>query len=173
MTEKVNQIADWVHFNSMPGTAVDQWWEELPNRPAELNQSKREYIQGYEILAQDFGTLRSLQAVQTLFGLSYFEWIDLRSPTFPYRELYGPQCLRIRLDPGANDMNLIPQYILHISPARCKFSSDILYPRLPGGLGRVKLGRTLAETAYALAHPPEPKTVGLGVSPLGWFFLGH
>ena len=173
LEEKMNQIVDWIHFNSMPPTAVDLLWEELPNRPTDLSLAKKEYIQGYETLAQDFGTVQSLQAVQTLFGLSYLEWIDLRSPSFPYRELYGPQCLRIRLDPGTNDMAVVSQYIRHIAPARCKFASDILYPRHPGGLGKVKLGRTLADTAYALAHPPAPKTLGLGISPLGWTFLGH
>lgn len=140
LTALILNLVKVIHYDTMPDTAVNILWENLPMRPADITVDRKYFIKYYELYLLIFGTRPAINTTKTYFALDYFEVINLRY--FEYASLYPKSCLRIRMTWDESKIAAIQSYIAIIAPARCKFNTQLLPPEATGGFGDTPFGDT-------------------------------
>ncbi|MDT8447347.1 MAG: hypothetical protein RRB13_10695 [bacterium] len=140
MTPLVAKLADLVHFDSMPVTLRDQYWDLLPLKPDLPAESRNSFLKQYEQYLERYGRADAMPLIQEVFGLTDFEYLELRHQ--PDADRYPHFAVRIWVSPVSDAVfEEIKRYLTFVLPARCSKHFHLVQRDNNAGFGRTQFAR--------------------------------
>lgn len=141
---EVIKIGDWVHFDTMPETLRDAYWELLPLKPNLPKESRNSFLKQYEQYLETYGTASSLNLIQEIFALADFEYVEMRHQDVAER--YPWFGIRLWIAP-VDDATYaeITRYLKFVLPARCTKHFHLARRTPPVNFGSTPFGRSFGK----------------------------